>query len=92
MALVALRLIDGGEALEDAVHAPRMHIDDTPQILDFEDTGSDERREALLAEFSDANPWPQQSMFFGGVHAVRQTVKGFEAAGDDRRSGAVLTK
>lgn len=92
LAQVALKLIDGGEALENAVHAPRLHIDDTPQILDFEDTGTDERREALLAEFPDANRWPQQSMFFGGVHAVRQTAKGFEAAGDDRRSGAVLTK
>jgi gamma-glutamyltranspeptidase/glutathione hydrolase len=69
-----------------------MHIDDTPQILDFEDTGTDERREGLLAEFPSANMWPQQSMFFGGVHAVRQTKNGFEAAGDDRRSGAVLTK
>jgi gamma-glutamyltranspeptidase/glutathione hydrolase len=92
LAQVALKLIDGGEALEDAVHAPRMHIDDTPHILDFEDTGTEERREALLAEFPSANQWPQQSMFFGGVHAVRQTAKGFEAAGDDRRSGAVLTK
>jgi len=92
LAQVALKLIDERAALEEAVHAPRMHIDDTPHILDFEDTGSDERREALLAEFPDANRWPQQAMFFGGVHAVRQTVKGFEAAGDARRSGAVLTK
>ena len=92
LAQVALKLVDGNEALEAAVHAARMHIDETPQILDFEDTGTEERREALLAEFPDANPWPQQSMFFGGVHAVRQTTKGFEAVGDDRRSGAVLTK
>ena len=92
LAQVALKLIDRGVALEDAVQAPRMHIDDTPQILDFEDTGTEEHREALLAEFPSANPWPQQSMFFGGVHAVRQTMHGFEAAGDGRRSGAVLTK
>lgn len=46
LAQVALRLIDGGEALETAVRAPRMHIDDTPHILDFEDTGTDEWREA----------------------------------------------
>ena len=92
LAQVAINLIDGGYAMEDAVRAPRLHIDETPQILDFEDTGTEERREALLAEFPSANRWPQQSMFFGGVHAVRQTKNGFEAAGDDRRSGAVLTK
>ncbi len=92
LAQVALHLIDGGAALEDAVHAPRMHIDETPHILDFEDTGTEARREALLAEFPTAKPWPQPSMFFGGVHAARQTVRGFEAAGDQRRSGAVLTK
>lgn len=91
LAQVALGLIDGGQALEDAIHAPRMHIDDTPQILDFEDTGPEERREALLLEFPDANLWPRQAMFFGGVHAVRQSGGGFEASGDERRSGAVLT-
>ncbi|OUS04408.1 hypothetical protein A9Q96_15795 [Rhodobacterales bacterium 52_120_T64] len=92
LAQVALKLIDEGSALEDAVHAPRMHVDDTPHILDFEDTGTEDRREAILAEFPTANSWPQQGMFFGGVHAVRRTAKGFEAAGDSRRSGAVLTK
>ncbi|MEO1919334.1 MAG: gamma-glutamyltransferase [Paracoccaceae bacterium] len=91
LAQVTLGLIDGGEALEPAIHAPRLHIDDTPQILDFEDAGTEQRRDALLAEFPDANPWPRQAMFFGGVHAVRQSRNGFEASGDERRSGAVLT-
>lgn len=85
-------MIDGGESLEAAVHAPRMHVDDTPHILDFEDTGTEVRREALLAEFPEANAWPHPSMYFGGVHAVRRVKNGFEAAGDGRRSGAVLTK
>lgn len=89
---VALRIIDGEEALEPAVLAPRMHIDDTPHILDFEDTGSEEWRDAMLAEFPRANAWLNRSMYFGGVHAVRKTKNGFEAAGDERRSGAVLTK
>ena len=92
LAQVALRLIDGEEPLETAVNAPRLHIDDTPHILDFEDTGTEERREALLQEFPEANIWPRQTMFFGGVHAVRHKKNSFEAAGDARRSGAVLTK
>lgn len=45
-----------------------------------------------MTEFPSANPWPKQSLYFGGVHVVRQTKNGFEAAGDERRSGAVLTK
>lgn len=92
LAQVALRLIDDGTSLEAAVNAPRMHIDDTPHILDFEDIGTEARRESLLAEFPDANAWPQPTMYFGGVHAVKRLKNGFEAAGDHRRSGAVLTE
>ncbi|MHA1129097.1 MAG: gamma-glutamyltransferase [Alphaproteobacteria bacterium] len=90
---VALRLIDGGEALEEAVNAPRLHVDDTPQILDFEDTGSEERRAGLRADFPDATLWPRPTMYFGGVHAVSRDAKGgFSAMGDPRRSGTALTK
>ena len=94
LAQVALGLIDRNEALEQAIIAPRLHIEaGTAHILDFEDTGSGERRENLLAAFPQANAWPQPKMYFGGVHAARRTAKGaFEAAGDPRRSGNVLTQ
>ena len=93
-AQVVLGVIDRGLDLQAAIDAPRMHLEtDTPQVLDFEDTGPESRRAALLAAFPDANVWPSPRMFFGGVHAVRRTAKGsFEAAGDARRSGAVLTQ
>ncbi len=93
LAQVALGLTDRNERLEQAITAPRLHVEtDTAQVLDFEDTGSGERRESLLAAFPDANAWPQARMFFGGVHAARRTAKGgFEAAGDPRRSGHTLT-
>ena len=90
---VAVRLIDGGEALETAVNAPRLHVDDTPQVLDFEDTGGEERRETLLQDFPDATLWPRSTMYFGGVHAVSRDAKGgFSAMGDPRRSGSVSTE
>ncbi len=94
LAQVVLGVIDRGLDLQAAIDAPRMHLEtDTPQVLDFEDTGPESRRAALLAAFPDANVWPSPRMFFGGVHAVRRTAKGsFEAAGDARRSGAVLTQ
>ncbi len=94
LARVVTGIVDRGESLEQAILAPRQHLEpDTDQVLDFEDLGSEERREALLREFPNANAWPRKSMFFGGVHGVRYDGKsGFDAAGDPRRSGATLTK
>lgn len=89
---VTLRLIDGKEALAPAIMAARLHVDNTEQILDFEDTGGEGRREKLLDEFPTATPWPRQTMYFGGVHAARLDQNGFSAMGDARRSGAALTK
>ena len=85
---VALHLIDEGMGLEDAICAPRMHVEG--RHLSFEDTGSEALREVLLAEHPEAGIWTSDSMFFGGVHAVRRTRKGdVDAFGDPRRSGAV---
>jgi len=93
LAKVAIEIVDYGHALEDAISAPRLHVDDTPHVLDFEDTGSEERHMDLLGEFPDANAWPHQTMFFGGVHGASMDKKGgFSAVGDARRSGAMLTK
>jgi len=94
LAQVALGLIDRELSLQQAIDAPRMHVETgTERVLDFEDTGGAERHDTLLAVFENANAWPRQTMFFGGVHAVRRNAKGgFEAAGDARRSGAVLTR
>ncbi len=92
LAQVSLSLAEG-VALEDAITAPRLHVETGGHILDFEDLGSERRREGLLTEFPDGKPWDRQSMFFGGVHAVRWDGKaGFQAVGDPRRSGAVLTE
>ncbi len=92
LAQVSVALADG-TGLEDAIHAPRLHVETGEHVLDFEDTGSEARREGLLAEFPDGKPWGRASMFFGGVHAVRWDGKsGFQAVGDPRRSGAALTE
>ncbi len=94
LAQVALGLIDRRKTLEQAIAAPRLHVEpDTAQVLDFEDTGTAARRDALLRAFPQANAWPRQTMFFGGVHAAGHTARGgFGAAGDPRRSGVVLTE
>ncbi len=90
---VVLGVIDGAMSLEQAICAPRLHIDNTPHILDFEDTGSEDRRAGLLHEFPTANLWPEPSMYFGGVHGVCQHPDGrLEAMGDPRRSGIAIKK
>ncbi|MFQ5623218.1 MAG: gamma-glutamyltransferase [Paracoccaceae bacterium] len=85
---VALRLIDAQEPLEDAITAPRMHYEHaTEHGIDLEDFGDGETRAAILKDWPKAHVWSRSSMFFGGVHAVRKTGGGYEAAGDPRRSG-----
>ena len=48
-------------------------------------------RGALLDAYPQARAWQNDSMFFGGVHAVRRNAKGAaEAMGDPRRDGTAL--
>lgn len=90
IATTALALIDDGLAPEEAVRAPRMHVEDS--ALHFE-TGDDAaRREALLAAFPDAREWSAPHMFFGGVHIARRGPRGASsAAADPRRDGWAVT-
>lgn len=91
IAQVAARIIDDEERLEDAVAAPRVHVEGADPKVDFEDRLPEGDRAALLAAYPEAQAWAADSMFFGGVHAVRRDAgAGFEAVGDARRSGAVL--
>ncbi len=85
------RFLDDGDSLEEAVEAPRVHVEGARQPeVDFEDRFPEGEREALLAAFPEARPWGRVSMFYGGVHAVARDAKGgVQAAGDHRRSGAV---
>ncbi len=85
------RILDDGASLEEAVEAPRVHVEGakSPEA-DFEDRFPEGEREALLKAFPKARPWSRVSMFYGGVHAVSRDAKGgVQAAGDHRRSGAV---
>ncbi|MDF2234409.1 gamma-glutamyltransferase [Albimonas sp. CAU 1670] len=102
MAQAIARLADGGEALDRAVEAPRLHVEhaappEDPRApagpsIDFEDRFPERERAELLRAFPAARPWPQDSLFFGGVHAVRRAPGGaVEAAADPRRDGAALT-
>jgi gamma-glutamyltranspeptidase/glutathione hydrolase len=91
LAQVAVRVIDGSARLDDAIAAPRLHVEGVrPPRLDYERAGLGEAEErALLAAFPEARGWAEPSMFYGGVHAVMREARGaLQAAGDARRGGA----
>lgn len=74
--------------LEEAVGAPRLHVEDDK--VSIEPGYADGAVDALAPMFSTVDRWHQRNMFFGGVHTVhRQGNGGFSGAGDVRRSGAV---
>ena len=88
---VAVNLLDHGMRLEEAVEAPRLHVE-RDGTISYEPG----LPEALQAEFraleEKAHGWPQANLFFGGVHAARRRPKGgVEGAGDPRRQGVALT-
>ncbi|MEL6476327.1 MAG: gamma-glutamyltransferase [Pseudomonadota bacterium] len=83
---VLVNLIDRDLPLEEAIAAPRLHAEGA--ALDVETAGLAEADlPALRAGWPELTEWPEPSMFFGGVHAVRLGARGASAAGDARRAG-----
>ena len=84
-ALVAL--VDRGAALPEAVQAPRLHWDRS--VLQVEPGLTPDVLSALRARLP-VQQWAGRDLYFGGVHAVSRHPDGsVQAAGDDRRAGAV---
>lgn len=92
LAQVVAHVVDGGRRLEDAVAAPRVHVEGVKEpMAEFEDRLREDARDALLGAFPEARPWADDSMFFGGVHGVLRDARGgVEAGADHRRDGAVV--
>jgi gamma-glutamyltranspeptidase/glutathione hydrolase len=87
---VAVNLLDRGTSLEEALEAPRLHVERDGKTS-FE-PGLPEAAEAeFLALGDQAHAWPARNLFFGGVHAARRNANGsVEGAGDPRRQGTAL--
>ena len=88
---VLVNLIDQGMTLEEAVEAPRLHVE---HGVANAEGGLDEACRAALASTDEpfaesVMDWPRHNLFFGGVHAVSRDESGtVSAAGDPRRGGA----
>lgn len=88
MTQVLVNLLDFGMSPEQAVQAPRMHLEG--EMLSIEPGFG----EAALAALTTAAPrhhlWPEKNLFFGGVHTVSVGPDGaFDGAGDPRRGGVI---
>ena len=80
-------LIDHQLNVNDAVHAPRLHlVDDT---LNLEPNFAHDLSAISIKE--NINRWNAPSLYFGGVHTIHRKNNHFEAAGDNRRRGVVMS-
>ncbi|HSM69182.1 MAG TPA: gamma-glutamyltransferase [Xanthomonadales bacterium] len=87
---VLLNRFEFGHTREEAVAAPRMHLEGAQ--LSLEAGFAEEALEALGGIWPDHRLWPEPNIFFGGVHAVERMPDGsLCGAGDPRRGGAVAT-
>ena len=85
---VLVNLLDFGMTLEEAVSAPRMHLEG--QMLSIEPGFNPDALFALESAAPVSHLWPEKNLFFGGVHTVSVKPGGiFDGAGDPRRGGVV---
>lgn len=88
MTQVLVNLLDFGMSPEQAVQAPRMHLEG--EVLSIEPGFGTEAMAALTGAVPRHHLWPERNLFFGGVHTVSVRHGGiFDGAGDSRRGGAV---
>lgn len=85
---VLVNILDFGMTLEEAVTAPRIHLEG--DMLSIEVGYSDEALHTFKASAPRTHLWPGKNLFFGGVHSVSVTPSGdFHGVGDPRRGGEV---
>ncbi|MEM7398069.1 MAG: gamma-glutamyltransferase [Pseudomonadota bacterium] len=87
---VAVNLLERGKDVDDAVDAPRLHVERCGTVS-FEPGFSEEDQMVLRALGEKSKAWPERNLFFGGVNAARWNAKtGAQGAGDPRRQGVAI--
>ena len=83
---VLVDLVDFAMEVEEAVAAPRIHVEDS--FLSVEGGFEPERIAPVLEAWPEHQVWETANMFFGGAHTVVSGPRGVGGAGDSRRDGA----
>ena len=83
---VLVDLVDFAMEVEEAVAAPRIHVEDS--FLSVEGGFDPERIAPVLEAWPEHQVWEAANMFFGGAHTVASGPRGVQGAGDSRRDGA----
>ncbi len=82
---VILNLVDHGATIDEAVNAPRIHLENG--VLNLEPGACGGNTTELAREFGELRHWPDHNLYFGGVHSVWLDSAGLLAVGDSRRGG-----
>ena len=83
-------LIDFGLPVEDAVEAPRLHIE--KDRVEAEGGIASEAIDGLRNAGFDVNAWATKNLYFGGLQAVTRTPEGrLIGHGDPRRGGVAIS-
>jgi gamma-glutamyltranspeptidase/glutathione hydrolase len=82
---VVSNLVDFGMDVEEAVTAPRIHLE--AEHLSVEGGFDSGHLHALLASYPSHQRWEEPNLFFGGVHTVLREGASLRGAGDPRRGG-----
>jgi gamma-glutamyltranspeptidase/glutathione hydrolase len=82
-------LIDFGMSPEEAVNAPRIHVE--RGRLDIEPGFPQDSLDSLCGQHPDHRVWDAHNLFFGGTHTVCWDGTTFTGAGDPRRGGVFLS-
>lgn len=86
--VLANRFLTGMD-ISEAICLPRIHGE--RDCLDIEDFNNQPEASALEGVFPKTEFWQEQSLYFGGVHAVERNPRGrFDGAGDPRREGVFI--
>ena len=83
---VLVNLVDFAMDVEEAVIAPRIHVEDA--FLSVEGGFDAERLAPVLEAWPNHQLWDASNMFFGGAHTVSSAGRSVGGAGDPRRGGA----
>jgi gamma-glutamyltranspeptidase/glutathione hydrolase len=84
---IVANVVDQGMTVEDAIEAPRVHLEG--DVLQLEGGIAPDTADRLEERGLDVVRWGGRNLYFGGAAAVGVRQDGeLEAAGDSRRSGA----